>query len=81
MKIRFDSDDDLPLKELLKFHVMVIIIRSDFEEDGKLYPQLLLDDTLWIIKMLQYKRIDVSEGIDFNNNFVKRMHALSLLVL
>ena len=46
MKIRFDSDDDLPLKELLKFHVMVIIIRSDFEEDGKLYPQLLLDDTL-----------------------------------
>ena len=40
MKIRFDSDDDLPLKKPPKFHVMTIIIRSVFEEDGKLYPQL-----------------------------------------
>ena len=38
MKIRFDSDDNLPLNKLLKFHVMNIIIRSVFEEDGKLYP-------------------------------------------
>ena len=47
MKIRFDSDDNLPLNNLLKFHVMNIIIRSVFEEDGKLYPQLFLDDTLY----------------------------------
>ena len=40
MKNRFDSDDDLPLKKPLKFHVMTIIIRSVFEEDGKLCPQL-----------------------------------------
>ena len=42
---------------------MVITIRSDFEEDGKLYPQIFLDDTLiWInrIKMLEYERIDIS---------------------
>ena len=32
-KIRFDSNDDLPLKDPLKFHVMTIIIRSVFEED------------------------------------------------
>ena len=47
MKIRFDSDDNLPLNKLLRFHVMNIIIRSVFEEDGKLYPQLFLDDTLY----------------------------------
>ena len=47
MNIRFDSDDDLPLRKLLKFHVMTIIIRSVFEEDGKLYPQIFLDDTLY----------------------------------
>ena len=47
MKIRFDSDDDLPLKKPLKFHVMTIIIRSVFEEDGKLYQQLFLGDTLY----------------------------------
>ena len=45
MKIIFDSDD-LPLNKPLKFHVMNIIIRSVFEEDGKLYPQLFLDDPL-----------------------------------
>ena len=38
MKIKFNSDDDLPLNKPLKFHNMTIIIRSVFEEDGKLYP-------------------------------------------
>ena len=32
MKIKFNSDDDLPLNEPLKFHAMTIIIRSAFEE-------------------------------------------------
>ena len=47
MKIKFNSDDDLPLNKPLKFHPMVIIIRSVFEEDGKHYPQVFLDDTLY----------------------------------
>ena len=38
MKIKFNSDDDLPLNKPLKFHNMTITIRSVFEEDGKLYP-------------------------------------------
>ena len=40
MKIKFNSDDDFPLNKLLKFHLMTIIIRCVFSEDGKLYPQL-----------------------------------------
>ena len=40
MKNKFNSDDDLPLNKPLKFHNMTIIIRSVFEEDGKLYPQV-----------------------------------------
>ena len=47
MKIKFNSDDDLPLKKPLKFHKMTIIIRSVFEEDGKLYLQIFLDDALY----------------------------------
>ena len=47
MKIKFNSDDDLPLNKPLKFHSMTITIRSVFEEDGKLYPQVFLDDTLY----------------------------------
>ena len=38
MKIKFNSDDELLLNKPLKFHIMSIIIRSVFEEDGKLYP-------------------------------------------
>ena len=45
MKIKFNSDDDLPLNKELKFHN--ITIRSVFEEDGKLYPEVFLDDTLY----------------------------------
>ena len=37
MKIKFNSDDDLPLKKQLKFHNMTITIRSVFDEDGKLF--------------------------------------------
>ena len=47
MKVKFNSDDDLPLNKQLKFHNRVIIIRYVFEEDGKLYPQVFLDDTLY----------------------------------
>ena len=47
MKIKFNSDDELPLNKSLKFHAMTIIIRSVFEEDGKFYPQLFLYDTLY----------------------------------
>ena len=47
MKIEFNSDDDLPLNKPLKFHNMTITIRSAFKEDGKLYPQVFLDDTFY----------------------------------
>ena len=47
MKTKFNSDDNLPLNKPLKFHSMIITIRSVFEEDRKLYPQVFLDDTLY----------------------------------
>ena len=46
MKIKFDSDDDLPLGKILSLHNMAIIIRSVFQEDSKYYPQLSLDECL-----------------------------------
>ena len=47
MKLKFNSDDNLPLSKPLKFHLMAITIRSVFEEDRKLYPQVFLDDSLY----------------------------------
>ena len=46
MKIKFDSDDNLPLNKVLKFHAVIIIIISVFERDGKYCPQTFLDDVL-----------------------------------
>ena len=39
MKIKFDSDDKLPLNKQLKFLSVTIVSRSFFEDDGKYYPQ------------------------------------------
>ena len=36
VKIKFESDDNLPLNKTLKFHNMTIVIRSVFEQDGKI---------------------------------------------
>ena len=47
IKIKFDSNDNLPLNEILKFRVLTIIIRNTFEKDGKYYPQIFLDDCLY----------------------------------
>ena len=47
MKIKFNSDDILPINKPLKFHLMTRTIRSIFEEDGVLYPQVFLDDALY----------------------------------
>ena len=46
MKIKFDSDDNLSLNKVPKFHALTIIFRSVFERDGKYYPQIFLDDAL-----------------------------------
>ena len=46
MKIKIDSDDNLPLNKLRKFHALTIIIRRAFERDGKYYNHIFLDDAL-----------------------------------
>ena len=47
MKIKFNPDDDLPLNKPLKFHAVTTILRSVFEEGGKLYAQAFLDECLY----------------------------------
>ena len=63
MKIKFDTDDNLPLNKELKLHMLTIIVRSVFEI---LSQTLFRGLFVWIIKMLQYEKIDISEEIDTN---------------
>ena len=48
MKIKFESDEDLPLGKVLSVPVMVIT-RSVFGEDSKYYPQVLLHE--WVYEL------------------------------
>ena len=66
MKIKFNSDNNLPLNKTLKLHNMTIVVRSVFEEKGEFYPQIYLDECLYELQMLEYNKIDISEGIDIN---------------
>ena len=47
MKIKFNSDDNLPLNNPLRFYNMIVTIRYIFSEDNKLYPQVFLDEALY----------------------------------
>ena len=47
MKIRFNSDDSLPLNKILKLHNLTIVVRSVFQEDEKYYSQVFLDKRLY----------------------------------
>ena len=46
MKIKFNSDDDLPLNKILKLYDLTKVVRSVLQEDNKYYPQVFLDEYL-----------------------------------
>ena len=46
-KIKFDTDDDLPLNKPLNLHMLTIIVRFVFEDEGKFYSQVYLEEYLY----------------------------------
>ena len=52
MKIKFNSNNDLPLDKTLKLHNMTIAIGSVFHEGNKYYPQDFLKERLLNYKCL-----------------------------
>ena len=47
MRIKFESNDNLPTDNIANMHQVIIIIRSIFAQNNKFYPHLFLDDTLY----------------------------------
>ena len=47
MKIKFISNDDLPVDKTVDLHLITIVIRAIFAQNGKYYPQLFLDDAIY----------------------------------
>ena len=44
MKIKFESDNDLPLGKTLNIVDMIIVVASVLEKNGKYYPQIFLHE-------------------------------------
>ena len=47
MKIKFDLDDNLLLNKQLTFRTITIVVRSVFENEGKIFPQNYWDKCLY----------------------------------
>ena len=51
MKMKFDTDDNLPLSKPLQLHLLTIIVRCIFEEDVQFYSPLYLDGCLYDLRV------------------------------
>ena len=52
MKIKFDSDDELPLNKMMEIRSMIIIVRAVFHENNKYYPQVFFDECLYKLEKI-----------------------------
>ena len=49
MKIKFDSDGNLPLNKTTEIPIVTKAVRAVFHENNKYYPQVFLDSCLYEI--------------------------------
>ena len=47
IKIRFNSDSDLPLKKKIELHNILIVLGFIFNDHNKYYPHIFLDECLY----------------------------------
>ena len=47
MKIKFNTDDNIPLNKIINLATITVTIRSVTKKDDKYYPQVFLDDCLY----------------------------------
>ena len=82
MKIKFNSDDDLPFNKPLKFDAITIIIRSVSEESGTLYTQVVFRRRfVWVIRTeinIRQMKIKIRPDNLFSENLVVNNKTLTL---
>ena len=47
MKIKFSSDEKLPLNKMIEILSVIIVVRAVFHKNSKCYPQVYLDESLY----------------------------------
>ena len=52
LKIKFDSDDELPLNKSVAIPGMIIVVRDVFHKNNKYYPQIFSDECLYKLSII-----------------------------
>ena len=47
MKIKSNSDDELPLNKMAEVRNLTIVVRAVFHDNKKYFPQVFLDECLY----------------------------------
>ena len=67
MKIKFNSDEELPLNKTIEIPSMEIVIRTIFLQNNKYYPHVFLDECLYKILNIKMESKDELKEIDIKN--------------
>ena len=51
MRIKSDTDGELPLNKTIKINIITIVFWAVFYENNKYYPQVFLDECLYEIQI------------------------------
>ena len=76
MKIKFNSDDGLPLNKTIELRSMIIYVRAVFHENNKYYPQVFLNECLNKLLIIIY-----FDGIDSILVFFKQRVYVSTICM
>ena len=52
MKIKFNSNDELPLNKTIEINSMTIVVRAVFRENNRYYAQVFFDEYLYKLKII-----------------------------
>ena len=52
MKMKFNSDGELPLNKTVEIPIMKIVVRAVFRENNKYYQQVFLDKCLYKLQII-----------------------------
>ena len=52
MKIKFNSDDELPLNKTIEILTMTIVVRAVFHENDKYYPRVFINECIYKLQIM-----------------------------
>ena len=78
MKIKFNSDDDLPLNKTRETPSMIIIVRAVFHENNKYCPQVSLEECLYKLLII-WKCYILIELTFVKELMLKQVHQKSVI--